>query len=106
MPIPCTQLAIAVFTLAMLLSTVLVGAVRSTPIDQLEREPMSLLIEANHADVDTLCLLPEVGPSIARKLIAYRESQGPLRTPDDLEAVSGIGPKKRAAIEPWVVFNQ
>ncbi|MEM9414468.1 MAG: helix-hairpin-helix domain-containing protein [Planctomycetota bacterium] len=106
MPLPRNQLAITIFTLAMLVAAVFVGVARSTPIKQLQREPITFRVDVNHADTDTLCLLPEVGPSIARNLIAYRETHGPLHTPDDLEHVSGIGPKKRAAIEPWVAFSE
>ncbi|MFI4860185.1 MAG: ComEA family DNA-binding protein [Phycisphaerales bacterium JB063] len=105
MPIPRAQLAVAVFTLAMIVSAVIVGAGRSTPIQRLVREPVTFRVDVNHADVDTLCLLPEVGPSIARHLIAHREAHGPLQDPDDLEAVRGIGPKTRAAIEPWVTMR-
>ena len=41
------------------------------------------------ADLDTL---PGIGPSYAQKIIDYREKNGPYKTVDELENVSGIGP--------------
>ena len=54
---------------------------------------------ANEAQLDTL---PGVGPSVAAKIIASREAEGPFTSKEDLQRVSGIGPKKYAELEAYI----
>ncbi len=54
----------------------------------------ALRLDLNTATVEQLDTLPGVGPSLARVIVGYRESQGPFRKVDDLLRVSGIGPSK------------
>lgn len=51
-------------------------------------------------------LLPGVGPRLAERIDAYREEHGPLRRPEDLLGVRGIGPATLRAIEPWLRFEE
>jgi len=62
-------------------------------------------ISINTASKDDLCFIKGVGPSLAQKIIDYRETKGSFRSGKDLEKVSGIGAKKRKAIEEFVVFD-
>lgn len=50
-------------------------------------------VNINTADETALQQLPGVGPSTAAKIVAHRQEHGPFRTVDDLQDVSGIGPK-------------
>jgi competence ComEA-like helix-hairpin-helix protein len=47
-------------------------------------------IHLNQATEAELVTLPGIGPTRARKIIAYRESHGPFRSPADLERVPGL----------------
>ena len=49
-------------------------------------------ISLSRADQATLETLPGVGPSLAARIIAFREQHGPFRSVTDVLAVSGIGP--------------
>ncbi|CAN5734431.1 hypothetical protein BH24ACT22_BH24ACT22_09110 [soil metagenome] len=60
-----------------------------------------LLININTADAEELDELPEVGPSTAQEIVDHRQANGLFRTVDDLEAVSGIGPKTLEKIKPF-----
>lgn len=60
------------------------------------------LVDINSADVAELGELPQVGPNLARRMIEYREQNGPFRSADDLLRVKGIGPKTLAALRPHV----
>jgi len=68
-------------------------------------QAISYRIDINHADRDTLCLLPGVGPGIARRILEDLAINGPFEKPSDLERVKGIAAKTRQAIEPWVKFE-
>lgn len=50
------------------------------------------LVNINAADAAALEALPGIGPALAARIIAWRESEGPFGAVDDLLAVSGIGP--------------
>ncbi|MEP6573133.1 MAG: helix-hairpin-helix domain-containing protein [Gemmatimonadota bacterium] len=50
------------------------------------------LVSINHAGVADLDRLPGVGPSLAGKLVAWRQAHGPFGKIEDLLQVPGVGP--------------
>lgn len=48
-------------------------------------------VNINTADQAQLETLPGIGPSLAGRIIQYRESNGPYRSTEDIKNVSGIG---------------
>ena len=49
-------------------------------------------IDINTADAQTLATgLTGVGETKARAIVAYRDQNGPFKSPDDLKQVKGIG---------------
>lgn len=57
-------------------------------------------VDPNRAGADELQTLPGVGPALAARIIAHRDSVGGFRTLDDLLAVSGIGPATLERLRP------
>jgi competence protein ComEA len=55
-------------------------------------------INVNTATVEQLESIPEVGPAIAKKIVAGR----PYATPEDLKRVPGIGDKTYEKMKPRV----
>ena len=56
-------------------------------------------INLNTATEEQLETLDGVGPAIAGKIIDYRKQHGGFRSVEDLTQVSGIGPKRLAALK-------
>jgi competence protein ComEA len=50
-------------------------------------------ININTASAEELTRLKGIGPSHAAKIVAYREENGPFKTPEDVIKVPGIGQK-------------
>lgn len=59
-------------------------------------------IALNAATQEQLERLPGVGPSMAGRILAYRNQVGGFEKPEDLMMVPGLGPKKYAKIAPFV----
>jgi len=59
-------------------------------------------VNLNRATVVQLDELPNVGPVLAERIIAYREANGGFRDVSELQQVSGIGEKTYAELEPLV----
>jgi len=55
-------------------------------------------IDLNTATLEQLDTLDGVGPATAQKILAYRQAHGGFRSVDELDQVSGIGPKELAAL--------
>ena len=50
-------------------------------------------------------LLPGIGESLARRIIAYREANGPFGSIEEIMEVSGIGEAKFAELEDRVTVD-
>jgi competence protein ComEA len=59
-------------------------------------------VDLNTADATALETLDGIGPALAQRILAYRTAHGGFRTVNDLQNVTGIGPKKFAAIKAKV----
>ncbi len=70
----------------------------STPGQETPASPVNL----NTASAAELDRLPGIGPSLAKEVIAYRESHGAFAAIEDLLLVPGIGPAKLAALQDLV----
>lgn len=51
-------------------------------------------VNINTAGKEELERLPGIGPTLARRILDYREAHGGFRSVEELRKVSGIGPKK------------
>lgn len=60
------------------------------------------LINLNTADTAALETLPRIGPVLAERIIQWRTEHGGFSSPEDLDAVPGIGEAMLAALVPLV----
>lgn len=62
------------------------------------------LVSINSATLEQLDSLPGIGPSLARQIITFRETQGMFTSVDQLGDVPGIGPSKLEQLRPLVTL--
>lgn len=60
-------------------------------------------LDLNEAEWAELAQLPQVGETLARRIIESREEAGPFRTHRDLLRVHGIGPLTLERIRPYLL---
>ena len=63
------------------------------------------MVDVNDADEATLETLPGVGSSLAERIIAFRDLNGPFASTDELLDVGGMTAGKIDALTPYVVFH-
>ncbi len=56
-------------------------------------EEKAARLNLNAASADDLATLPGIGPSYAKRIVEYREKNGPFKRVEDLLNVQGIGEK-------------
>lgn len=59
-------------------------------------------IELNAATEEELCLLPGIGPALAKRILEYRDAHGGFCSAGELTAVPGIGDATVAALRPYI----
>ena len=86
----------------------LVVAAGTTLAGQSEEKAASsseLRVDINQADVEELSKLPGVGEQVAKRIVAYREENGPFEKAEELMNVRGIGEKSFLKLQPHVTLG-
>lgn len=86
----------------LLVVTAVVRVGRPIDRDSFAPTPTGYRLPMNVASAGELEALPAVGPTLARAIVEHRAERGEFRDVAALQAVSGIGPKTAARVEPWV----
>lgn len=71
-------------------------------IDSAEPLPAQFQTDINSADWTELMQLPEIGESLAKRIVESREREGRFASHTDLDRVRGIGPKTLDRIRPYL----
>jgi competence ComEA-like helix-hairpin-helix protein len=69
------------------------------------RSGLTFQLDVNRADWVEFALMPGIGEKLAQRIVTYRSERGPFGAKADLLQVPGIGPKKLAAIEPYLLIR-
>ena len=70
-----------------------------------EKPVLTTPLPINTCSLDSLTLLPRVGPVLAGRIDAARRSGVVFGSAEELEQVKGIGPKMAARLAPLVLFT-
>jgi competence protein ComEA len=60
-------------------------------------------IDVNRADWPELALMPNIGESLAKRIVEDRAANGPFNDVSDLRRVRGIGPKTLESMKPFLL---
>jgi len=70
-----------------------------------ERLLLGIPMPLNTATEQNLELISGIGPSLALRIVSFREKNGPFKAVSELEDVEGIGEKKLKEIAPYVTVK-
>ena len=75
-----------------------------SPVSQADpaRSEKDSRININKASVEELVELPRVGEAVAKRIVLFREKNGPFKKVEDLKSVRGIGDKVFDQIRPSI----
>jgi len=76
----------------------------TAPMEEVRPDPSPVNI--NTATAEELTALPGIGEELARRIVDYREANGPFASVEALTEVSGIGQGKLAALEGWITVEE
>ena len=68
-----------------------------------DEPPPAGQVDINAADANTLATIPGIGPGLAERIVAFRSSNGPFASVDELLDVSGITDRRLDAMLPYIV---
>jgi competence protein ComEA len=63
------------------------------------------VVNINTASESQLQLLPRVGPSLAKKIVEYRQANGEFKAADELVLVPGVGDRTYELMAPYITVK-
>jgi competence protein ComEA len=72
-------------------------------IDRAEPLNARYLVDINKAQWPELVELPQIGETLARRIVESRAAAGPFGDHDDLMRVNGIGPRTLERLRPYLL---
>jgi len=75
---------------------------RLIDVDRRTPQTAQFQIDPNSAEWPEWAQLPEIGETLARRIVESRQQQGPFQDVEDLRRVRGIGPRTLEKIRPYI----
>jgi len=96
--------------LALFLAVSLSTGVPSSPLAHAAAQEARATAPAQSVNVNTATVaqfeaLPGIGPSMAQRIVAYREKNGPFKKLEDLMNIQGIGEKSFLKLRPLMTIG-
>ena len=106
------DLARSSFVFSLCVTLTLIGAIVTTeaaPPHSDRGEPKAVAkasVDVNTATETDLTTVPGIGTSLAKRIIEFREQNGPFAKVDDLLKVRGIGEKSIEKLRPYLTVSK
>jgi competence protein ComEA len=71
--------------------------------ERLQPQEAKFLVDVNEADWPELAQLPDIGETLARRIVESRKKDGPFKSHDEIRRVKGIGPRTLERIQPYLL---
>jgi len=78
---------------------------RAVEVERLPAGQYQYTVDVNSATWVEWAQFDGIGETLARRIVADRQSKGPFEGIDDLRRVKGIGPKKLEQIRPYLTLE-
>ena len=72
-------------------------------IETAESRPLLFQLDMNRADWPEWSVLPGIGETLAKRIVDFRQKNGPFHGPQDLLRVRGIGPRTLDRIRSYLL---
>jgi competence protein ComEA len=72
-------------------------------IDRAEPLSAQFMVDLNKAEWPELAELPEIGPTLAKRIVESRTAAGPFVDHEDLRRVRGVGPLTLERMKPYLL---
>ncbi len=82
------------------------GAVHIGQIENLEKLALEMPIDINTATAEDLVLIPGIGETSAKALIAYRTARGGFKNIDEIKSIRGFGEGRLKTIKRYLVLDR
>ncbi len=76
---------------------------RLIEVERAEPQTARFQVDLNRADWPELVQLPRIGPTLARRIVESRQTDGPFVDHEDIKRVRGIGPKTLERVRPYLL---
>lgn len=76
---------------------------RLIEIDHADKVAVDFKVDINTAEWSELVTIPEIGQTLAHRIVDYRQKHGPFQAVEDLRHVRGVGPKTLERLKAYVL---
>ena len=78
---------------------------RPVEVDRLPPGQYQYMVDINSATWVEWAQFEGIGETLAKRIVADRQTRGPFGDVDDVQRVKGIGPKKLAQMRPYLTHE-
>ncbi len=78
----------------------------SNAFNVLDSDKIFPRLDLNRVAYEDLLPLPGIGPQMARRIIAYREENGPFAAIEEIKSIPGIGEKNYRTLKIFFFIRQ
>ena len=75
-------------------------------MDPAKKLVLGIPVPLNQSGAEALAMIPGISERLALRIVAFRDSNGPFRSFNDLDRVKGVGPKKLGRLRSYLSLTE